>query len=126
MGTEKFEKELVSLSRHWKEYNEELVKRGEFYLSPAFLESWDEELEEMNEGRVGAPYKFPESYVQFDALWYEFFNLSYRQLEGALRKLGELISELEASDCTSPWHRFKRLEFEIPESEDRIVVPVLP
>ncbi|KXA93274.1 hypothetical protein AKJ64_01035 [candidate division MSBL1 archaeon SCGC-AAA259E17] len=69
---------MVSLSLDWKEYNEELVRRGEFYLSPAFLENWDEELEEMNEGKVGAPYKFPESYVQFAALWYEFFNLPYR------------------------------------------------
>ncbi|KXA91578.1 hypothetical protein AKJ57_00755 [candidate division MSBL1 archaeon SCGC-AAA259A05] len=66
---------MVSLSRDWKEYNEELVKRGEFYLSPVFLENWEEELEKMNEGKVGTPYKFPESYVQFAALWYEFFNL---------------------------------------------------
>ncbi|KXB07259.1 hypothetical protein AKJ54_00470 [candidate division MSBL1 archaeon SCGC-AAA382K21] len=78
----------------------------------------------MNEGKVGAPYKFPESYVQFAVLWYEFFHLPYRQLEGALRKLGELIPELKASDYTSLWHRFKDLDLEIPESGDKVVVAV--
>ena len=115
---------MVSTTRNWREYNEKLVKRGEFYLSPDFLKSWDDELEEMNEGKVGAPYRFPESYVQFAALWYEFFGLPYRQLEGALRKLGELLPELKASDYTSLWHRFKKLELEIPESEDEVVAAV--
>lgn len=45
-GAEKFEKELIGLSRDWKKDNEGLVKRGELYLSPDFLESWGEELEE--------------------------------------------------------------------------------
>jgi len=112
------------MSRDWKKYNEELVKRGEFYLSPDFLENWDEELEEMNDGKVGRPYKFPESYVQFAALWYEFFNLPYRQLEGALKKLGELVPELQASDYTSLWHRFKDLELEIPETENKVTAAV--
>lgn len=52
----------------------------------------------MNEGKVGVPYKYPENYVQFAALGYEFFKLPYRQLEGALRKLGELLPELKVSD----------------------------
>ncbi|MEM2259201.1 MAG: IS5/IS1182 family transposase, partial [Candidatus Thermoplasmatota archaeon] len=34
--------------RNWKEYNEQLVRRGEFYISLDFMETWDEELEEMN------------------------------------------------------------------------------
>jgi hypothetical protein len=35
------------MQRNWKEYNEKLVKRGEFYLSLDFVESWDEEFEEL-------------------------------------------------------------------------------
>ncbi len=26
-------------NRNWKEYNEHLIKRGEFYINPAFLAS---------------------------------------------------------------------------------------
>lgn len=101
-----------------------LYKRGEFYLSPDFLENWDEELEKMNEGKVGRPYRYPEGFVQFAALWYEFFNLPYRQLEGALRKLGELIPKLQVSDYSRLCRRFKDLEIGIPETEDEIVVAV--
>ena len=27
--------------RNWKEYNQKLVKRGEFYINPKFLETWN-------------------------------------------------------------------------------------
>ncbi|KXB00973.1 hypothetical protein AKJ44_03070, partial [candidate division MSBL1 archaeon SCGC-AAA261F17] len=93
------------MTRDWREYNEELVKRGEFYLSPDFLDSWDEELERMNGDKVGRPYEYPESFIQFAALWYEFFHLPYRQLEGALRKLGELLPELKVADYTRLYRR---------------------
>lgn len=112
------------MTRDWKEYNEELVKRGEFYLSPEFLENWDEELEKMNEGKVGRPYKYPESFVKFAALWYEFFHLPYRQLEGALKKLGEFLPKLKASNYSRLCRRFKDLDFEIPETGDKIIVAV--
>lgn len=112
------------MTRDWKEYNEELVKRGEFYLSPGFLEEWDDELEQMNDGKIGRPYKYPESFVKFAALWYEFFGLPYRQLEGALKKLGEFLPKLKASDYTRLCRRFKDLEFEIPETGDKVVVAV--
>ncbi|KXB03461.1 hypothetical protein AKJ47_02175 [candidate division MSBL1 archaeon SCGC-AAA261G05] len=109
------------MTRNWREYNGKLVKRGEFYLSPDFLDSWDEELEEMNRGKIGRPYEFPESFVQFAALWYEFFHLPYRQLEGVLRKLGSLFPELKASDYSTLWHRFKDLKIEVPKSNVIIV-----
>ena len=45
--------------RDWAKYNETLVKRGEMYLSLGFLESWAEDLDTMNKGKVGAPYEYP-------------------------------------------------------------------
>lgn len=117
-------KEAVDVTRNWKEYNEKLVKRGEFYLSPNFLDSWDDELERMNEGKVGRPYEYPDGFVQFAALWHEFFSLPYRQLEGALRKLGELLPELKVSDYSRLCRRFKDLEIEIPKPSDKIIVAV--
>ncbi|MEM3563680.1 MAG: hypothetical protein QXR19_10650 [Candidatus Jordarchaeaceae archaeon] len=51
------------LKRNWREYIEKLVKRGEMYISPNFMESWRKEVEEMNKGKVGAPY--PESLIIF-------------------------------------------------------------
>ena len=112
------------MGRNWKEYNKELVRRGEFYLSPSFLESWDDELDRMNEGKVGRPYGYPDSFVQFAALWYEFFHLPYRQLEGALRKLGELLPKLKVSNYSRLCRRFKDLEIEIPEPSDDVIIAV--
>lgn len=40
--------------RNWKEYNEHLIRRGEFYINPTFLETWDEEIEELNRERLGS------------------------------------------------------------------------
>jgi len=124
VGVSKNPWEAVSMSRNWKEYNEELVKRGEFYLSPSFLDSWDDELDQMNESKVGRPYKYPDSFVQFAALWYEFFHLPYRQLEGALRKLGELLPKLKASDYSRLCRRFKDIKIEIPEPSDKVIIAV--
>ena len=45
--------------RNWSPYNEELVVRGELYFDFDFRSRWEDELKEMNNGKVGAPYKFP-------------------------------------------------------------------
>ena len=38
-------------NRDWEEYNRQLIKRGEFYINPAFLSTWIAEIKEMNLGR---------------------------------------------------------------------------
>ncbi len=38
--------------RDWKETNEKYVIRGYFYFNPAFLLTWNAELERMNAGKV--------------------------------------------------------------------------
>ena len=47
--------------RNWHEYNEELIRRGTFYLDFEWAKNWKKELAERNENKVGAPYKFPKS-----------------------------------------------------------------
>jgi len=57
----------------------------------------------MNEGKRGAPYLFPESFMQFLMIWHQF--LDYRGLEGLSRYLvkAELIPAY--GDYTTIWHR---------------------
>jgi hypothetical protein len=46
-------------------YNESLVRRGKVMLDFDVIDGWEEEeLEKMNEGKVGEPYHYPESFVQ--------------------------------------------------------------
>ena len=54
-------------SRNWKEYNEQLVRRGEALLDFDFLKGWGVELKEMNAGKRGKSYDYPLSYVRFSA-----------------------------------------------------------
>jgi hypothetical protein len=43
----------------WKEYNEHFVQRGEILLAVESLQGWQEELQEMNRGRNGRPFRYP-------------------------------------------------------------------
>ena len=63
MKTERWGKKFVD-RRNWKEYNEELVIRGEFLLDVDWVKTWDRELEDMNSGKVGAKYEYPESLIR--------------------------------------------------------------
>ena len=72
-------------NRNWVEYNEELVVRGEFLLDFEWVKSWDKELEQMNKGKVGAKFQFPETLIELQAVWAQL--LDYRGLEGCARQL---------------------------------------
>ncbi|MEM5793019.1 MAG: hypothetical protein QXY45_01495 [Candidatus Aenigmatarchaeota archaeon] len=58
-------------SRNWKEYNDQLVRRGEALLDFDFLKGWGVELEKMNEKKASRPYQYPQSFIKFLAFIYE-------------------------------------------------------
>jgi len=98
--------------RNWKEYNEKFVRRGKLYIFLDFLENWDEELNRRNEGKVGRPFKFPQTFMHFLAfLHVAFFPL--RQMEGFLRKLSEHIPKLKVADYSTICKRLRKLDFEL-------------
>jgi len=99
--------------RNWKEYNEQLVRRGEIYISLDFMETWDKELEEMNYKKRGRPYKFPESFMIFLAFIHIAF-LPFRQMEGFLRKLSEYIPKLKAADYSTICKRLQKMHIDLP------------
>lgn len=70
--------------REWKIENEKYIVRGEFLFDLDFVKSWDKELEIMNEGKRGAPYEFPESFIEWLAVLSQW--ISNRGLQGVTRK----------------------------------------
>jgi len=76
--------------RNWKEYNKKLVKRGEFYINPRFLDTWNKEIREMNSGKVGQPYLYPNSMVEFLAILHSK-GFDYRALQGILQALSNKL-----------------------------------
>ena len=47
----------------WSDYNESLVRRGEILLGFDVIDNWDKELEEMNRGKIGEPFHYPDTFV---------------------------------------------------------------
>jgi hypothetical protein len=114
-----------SKGRNWQEYNESLVKRGEMYLTFDFLESWERDLEELNRGKLGRRFAYPWAFIEFLMLIHVIFHLPYRQLEGFLRKLSDLIPEVKPTDYTNIWRRGTQLKLNLPETISSSDEPVV-
>ena len=66
----------------WSEYNESLVRRGEILLGFDVINNWDTELTEMNKGKVGEPFHYPNTFLLLFGYAKVYFHLLYRQTEG--------------------------------------------
>jgi len=100
--------------RNWKVCNEDYVVRGEFLLDMDWIKSWDKELAEMNLGKIGSPYKFPESLIKLQAVWNQWVGV--RQVEGVTRKLVEIAKLPKYNDFSTISRRVKKIDtsFELP------------
>ncbi len=120
--------DAASNKRNWKAYNESLVKRGEMYLTFDFLKSWEKDLENLNRDKLGRKYAYPWSFIELLMLIHVIYHLPYRQLEGFLRKLSELVPEIKPTDYTNIWRRGTKLKLSLSEtifeSNEPIVIAV--
>jgi hypothetical protein len=87
--------------RDWRRYNEKLVRRGELYFAFEFLYSWAKDIAQMNEGKVGRRYEFPEPFIQHLMMLHIILKASYRSLEGMVRKLSTYIPAIPPIDFTT-------------------------
>ena len=85
----------------WPTYNEALVKRGEILLDLSLLQSWGDELQEMNRGKEGGRYRYSRSLIELQASLRACFKLAYRQLEGLTRALSRWEPRLKAPTTTT-------------------------
>jgi hypothetical protein len=94
--------------RNWSVYTKRLVKRGEFFLDLNFVENWQEELATMNSGKIGAPYQFPNSLIELQAVWHAK-NIPFRMVEGITRRLAEFGKVPDYNDYTTANRRTNKL-----------------
>ena len=71
--------------RDHKAYQAELLRRYEIYLDLEWVALWGDELIEMNTGKKGAPFEYPNSMIKYQSLLVEKF--STRGAEAITRKL---------------------------------------
>lgn len=109
-------------NRDWRSYNEQLVKQGEYLLSLDFVERWRNELAVMNRGKVGAPYQFPNSLIELQAIWHAK-RLPYRMIEGMTRDLCKIGQLPDYNDYSTVNRRVNKLAFALapPQGENIIV-----
>ncbi len=82
----------------WKEIDERLIRRGELLLDVSFLENYQQEVEAMNRGKTGRPYRLARSYIQLLSTVRYLYSMPYRQLEGFTRALNRLVPLIPSGD----------------------------
>lgn len=95
-------------NRNWSTYNESLIERGRILIDIGFIKSYKRELAKMNNKKVGRPFLYPHSYVQFLAFLKIGFSISYRTVQGIVRGLGDYI-KLDEIHFTQLRRRIKKM-----------------
>jgi|Deesub1362B_J571_1020462.scaffolds.fasta_scaffold07730_2 hypothetical protein len=109
----------------WNEYNEKHVRRGELLLDLESLKSWEKDLAEMNNGKNGRPYRYPDTFFRFLGVLYVLFHLPFRQIEDFIRALGRLVPELKVPDHSTIHRRVSKLNLDLSEALFRSNQPVV-
>jgi len=108
----------MPLNKSWHDYNESLIERGRVLIDVAFLKSSNKEIKEMNNGKVGAPFQYSDSYVQFLAFLKIGFKIPYRMVQGIVRGLSEYVKIVEEIHFTHIRRRMIKIKPSIGNDND--------
>lgn len=101
----------------WSEYNESLVRRGKILLGFDVINNWDTELKEMNQGKIGEPFHYPNTFLLLLGYAKAYFHLPYRQTEGVTQ--GHAKGKVPSiPDFTTINRRINRLDIKIKDVDD--------
>src|SRR2546428_895237 len=114
----------MSDERDWHSYNEALVRRGELELDSSVIDEWNRDLQKVNDGKVGEPFHYPESYIRLLAFIRLLFHMPYRETEGFVHFLSKHIEGLKVPDYSTIDRRVNRLDIDLDESLIRSNSPV--
>ena len=101
----------------WSPYNQSLVRKGQILLGFDVINNWDTELKEMNQGKVGEPFHYPNTFLLLLGYAKAYFHLPYRQTEGITQAhaKGKVPS---IPDYTTINRRINRLNIKIENTTD--------
>jgi hypothetical protein len=118
-------------NKSWHDYNESLVERGRVLIDVSFLKSANDEIKKMNKGKVGAPFQYPYSYIEFVAFLKVGFKIPYRTVQGIVRGLSEYL-RIEEMHFTHIRRRIlkikpsvRNLGFEEGEEDDKPITLIV-
>ena len=108
-------------NRDWKQYNEKLVKRGEFYVNPRFLDSWVDEIKELNRRKVGQPYVYPPSMIEFLAIL-KSKGFDFRGLQGVMCAFAKRLGPFPVISFSQIRRRIQQLPMPFKAKSKGLVV----
>ena len=92
------------------------LEEESYYLILIFLSNWRAELKEMNKGKEGARFHYPNSLIWLLATVHTYL-FPYREPEGFLRVISVHIKELKGvPDFTTVWWRVSRINIKLDPS----------
>ena len=101
----------------WSEYNESLVRRGEILLGFDVIDNWGKELAKMNNGKIGEPFHYPDTFVLMLGYAKVYFHLPYRQTEGIVK--GHAKNKIPSiPDFSTISRRMNRLDVKIKNDDE--------
>src|SRR3989338_6640502 len=100
-------------NRNWVEYNSKLLRRGEWFFDFSFLESIPQELKEMNKNKVGKPYQYTNSFIEFESKLQPYFD--YRSIQGICESLSEKIDDFNINNYSNICRRVNQLDLNLPK-----------
>lgn len=95
--------------RVWSKYNPSLVRRIDILLDTSFLDSWNDDVERENDGKVGHPYEYPQEFFVFLSKVREMWNVPFRELEGFVRKLSQLTGKFKPLSYVAIFQRIRSI-----------------
>jgi len=99
----------------WSVYNQSLVRRGEILIGFDVIDNWEAELKEMNQGKVGEPFHYPDTFLLLLGYAKVYFHLPFRQTEGIAQ--GHAKGKVPSiPDYTTISRRINRLDIRIKEN----------
>jgi hypothetical protein len=105
-------------------YNNALVRRGEVVLDLDVIDNWSKELKNMNNGKKGEPYAYPDSFIKLLGYMRTYFHLPYRQTEGVVRAHAK-NKVPSIPDYSTINRRVNKLDIKIKESLENDIVIAL-
>jgi len=95
--------------RIWRKYDPSLVERIDMLIDKSILNTWKNDLERENEGKVGRPYEYPEEFFLFLSKIRSLWNVPFRELELFVRKLSELTGKFRPLSYVAIFHRIRSI-----------------
>jgi hypothetical protein len=76
----------------------------------SFLKSANVEIKKMNQGKVGAPFQYGDSYIQFLAFLKIGLKIPYRTVQGTVRGLSDYVKIVEGMHFTHMRRRMLKVK----------------